>query len=199
MGRASSKVCHRCTRDDPTFRHRGVLLFAACVHHSTSGCGVISTGVGAGAGVGSAAGGSSGSTSMGEAGSGAILRCRGMPRGRSGAMMSMGALGGSYPCAWAVVTKATSKTRRRVIPPRKVGSGSAWVILRAGAGAGKGRRARAGMRAADFRSCCSRRDRMRCQDNRQRGLSRHARDPEPRCDTCLAGYGRHWRFDSASS
>ena len=135
---------HRCTRDDPTFRHRGVLLFAACAHHSSSGCGVISTGVGAGAGAGSAAGGSSGSTSMGEAGSGAILRCRGMPRGRSGAMMSMGALGGSYPCAWAVVTKATSKTRRRVIPPRKVGSGSAWVILRAGAGARKGRRASRG-------------------------------------------------------
>ena len=110
---------HRCTRDDPTFRHRGVLLFAACAHHSSSGCGVISTGVGAGAGAGSAAGGSSGSTSMGEAGSGAILRCRGMPRGRSGAMMSMGALGGSYPCAWAVVTKATSKRRTRVIPPSK--------------------------------------------------------------------------------
>jgi len=110
---------HRCTRDDPTFRHRGVLLFAACAHHSSSGCGVISTGLGAGAGAGSAAGGSSGSTSMGEAGSGAILRCRGMPRGRSGAMMSMGALGGSYPCAWAVVTKATSRTRRRVIPPSR--------------------------------------------------------------------------------
>ena len=51
---------HRCTRDDPTFRHRGVLLFAACAHHSSSGCGVISTGMGAGAGAGSAAGGSSG-------------------------------------------------------------------------------------------------------------------------------------------
>ena len=135
---------HRCTRDDPTFRHSGVLLFAACGHHSSSGCGVISTGLGAGAGAGSAAGGSSGSTSMGEAGSGAILRCRGMPRGRSGAMMSMGALGGSYPCAWAVAAKATSKTRRRVIPPRKVSSGSAWVILRAGAGAGAGKGRRAG-------------------------------------------------------
>lgn len=137
-------ACHRCTRDDPTFRHRGVLLFAACAHHSTSGCGVISTGVtaGAGAGVGSAAGGSSGSTSMRGAVSGATLRCRGIPRGRSGTMMSMGALGGSYPCAWAVVTKATSKTRRRVIPPRKVGSGSARVILRADAVVGKGRRAK---------------------------------------------------------
>ena len=121
-----------------------------------------------------------------------------MPRGRSGAMMSMGALGGSYPCAWAVVTKATSKTRRRVIPPRKVSSGSAWVILRAGAGAGKGRRARVGGQAAGFRSCCSRPDRMRCQDNRNRGLTGHAPDPEPRCDPCLAECGLHRRFDSAS-
>jgi hypothetical protein len=187
--------CHRCTRDDPEFRHRGVLLFAACAHHSSSGCGVISTGMGAGAGAGSTAGGSSGSTSMGEAGSGVILRCRGIPRGRSGAMMSMGALGGSYPCAWAVATKATSNTRRRVIPPRKIRSGSARVILRAGAGAGKGRRASRGF----FDLVAPAEIGWRRQDNRQRGLSRHARDPEPRCDTCLAGYGRHWRFDSASS
>jgi hypothetical protein len=155
---------HRCTRDDPTFRHRGVLLFAACAHHSSSGCGVISTGMGAGAGAGSTAGGSSGSTSMGEAGSGVILRCRGIPRGRSGAMMSMGALGGSYPCAWAVVTRATSKTRRRVIPPRKVGRGSAWSSCVLAAAPARVGGQGAGVQAAGFRSCCSRPDRMRCQE-----------------------------------
>ena len=37
---------HRCTRGDPTFRHSGVLLFAACAHNSIRGSGWISTGVG---------------------------------------------------------------------------------------------------------------------------------------------------------
>ena len=65
---------YRCTRGDPTLRHSGVLLFAACAHHSVRGFGLISTGIGGGpCGAVSASGnGSSGSTAIGGVVSGMI-------------------------------------------------------------------------------------------------------------------------------